>query len=70
MPELFFTVEGTPLYVDSPDGPQEVVRALNLPAATDLIASLDAAGAVKKTMPHTSIVNLAGGPNDPGSGKD
>jgi sugar lactone lactonase YvrE len=49
------------------DGPQEVVRALNLTASTDLIASLDAAGAVEKTMPHTAIVNLAGGPNDPAS---
>jgi hypothetical protein len=59
------TVNGERAVLYFADGPQQVVRALNLTASTDYIASLDGAGVVRKTLPHTAIVNLAGGPNDP-----
>jgi sugar lactone lactonase YvrE len=61
------TVNGERAVLYFADGPQQVVRAVNLTASQDLIASIDATGAAKKTIPHTAIVNLAGGPNDPGS---
>lgn len=47
------------------DGPQHVVRMLNLSSDTDLIGALDPSGGVAITVPDSSIVSLAGGPNAP-----
>lgn len=48
------------------DGPQHVVRMLNLTSDTDLVGALNAQGGVAVTVPDSSIVTLAGGPNTPG----
>jgi hypothetical protein len=48
------------------DGPQHVVRMLNLTSDTDLVGALNPQGGVAVTVPDSSIVTLAGGPNTPG----
>ena len=45
------------------DGPQNVLRVLNLTADTDLIGAIDAQGRPTTTIPAASVVTLAGGPN-------
>jgi hypothetical protein len=48
------------------DGAQHVVRMLNLTSDTDLVGALNPQGGVAVTVPDSSIVTLAGGPNTPG----
>jgi NHL repeat-containing protein len=60
------TVNGDRAALYFADGPQHVVRMLNLTSDTDLVGALNAQGGVAVTVPDSSIVTLAGGPNTPG----
>jgi hypothetical protein len=60
------TVNGDRAALYFADGPQHVVRMLNLTSDTDLVGALNPLGGVAVTVPDSSIVTLAGGPNTPG----
>lgn len=60
------TVNGERAALYFSDGPQHVVRMVNLTSDTDLVGALNAQGDVSVTVPDASIVTLAGGPNTPG----
>jgi hypothetical protein len=60
------TKNGSGLALIFADGPQHVVRLVNL-VKSDLTAAVDALGKPTTTVPGGSIVSLAGGPNTPGT---
>jgi hypothetical protein len=67
-PQALFVVtkDGKGLALIFSDGPQHVVRLVNL-VKSDLTTALDPLGKPATTVPGGSIVSLAGGPNTPGT---
>jgi hypothetical protein len=60
------TKDGEGISLFFTDGPQNVLRMLDL-TDVDQIAAVDAAGNAVTTAPADSVVTIAGGPNTPGT---